>query len=144
MNRLGTEINVKLLSYSLAEQLAGDLSSIALKTHSRLSGEKRQVFHPASDTEIKELIFNSPNKPCDLDPLPTWLQKNCIQPTTAIINRSLAERLMPPSLPYAAVIPLLKKNGMDEEDMSSYCPISNLHFFQGRGKRDITYRKDHS
>jgi len=110
----------------------GDLCSIAMKADNIFSGEKLQVFHPASDREIKELIFNSPNKSCDFDPLPTWLLKKCIdpllQPVTAIVNRSLAEGVMPSSLKCAAVTPLLKKAGMDEEDMSSYRPISNLPF----------------
>ena len=129
--------NVKLPSYNSAKQLAGkfstffmrkitairddlicastgDLCSIAMKADNIFSGGKLEVFHPASDSEIKGLIFNSPNKSCDLDPLPTWLLKKCIdplqQPITAIINRSL---------------------GMDEEDMSSYQsqPISKSFLF---------------
>ena len=101
------------------------------------------MFHPASDSEMKELTFNSPNKSCDLDPLPTALLKKSIdsllQPVTAIINRSLAEGVMPSSLKCAPVTALLKKAGMDEEDMSSYRSISNLPFLrEGRGKKDRT------
>ena len=69
---------------------------------------------------------------CDLDPLPTLFLKKCIderlQPITAILNRSLAEGIMPSSLKCAEVIPVLEKTGMDEEAMSSYRPISNLPF----------------
>ena len=101
----------------------GDLCSIATKADSRISGEKLQVFHPASDSEIKELILNPPNKWHDLDRLPTWLLRRCIdtllQPITAIINKSLSEGLMPSNLKWAAVTQLPKKARMDEKDMSS-------------------------
>ena len=76
----------------------GDLCRITMKVD-RFSGEKLRVFHPTSESEKKELIFNFPNKSCHLDPLPTWLLKKCIypllQPITAIINRSLAGEVMP-------------------------------------------------
>ena len=44
------------------------------------------------------------------------------------MTNSLAEEVMPSNLKYAALIPLLKKAGMDEEDMSSYTPIYNFTF----------------
>jgi len=40
---------------------------------------------------IKKIIIKSLNKSCDLDPLPTWLLKKCVDQSlsliTAIINR---------------------------------------------------------
>ena len=88
--------NVKLPSYTSAKQLAGkfitffmkkitailddllcsstaDLCSIAMKADNIFSVEKLQEFHPASDSEIKEVIFNSPNRSYEFDPLPYWL-----------------------------------------------------------------------
>ena len=93
----------------------GDLCNIAVKAHSRFSGVKLQIFHPASVSKVKKIIFNSPNKSCDLDQLLTWLLK-CVdpllQPITAIINRSVAG-MMPSNLKCAAVTLLFKKAGMD-------------------------------
>ena len=36
----------------------GDLCSTAMKADSRFSGEKLHVFHPAPESEIKELFFS--------------------------------------------------------------------------------------
>ena len=48
------------------------------------------VFKPASLTEVSKLILSSPNKSCELDPIPTFLLKSClhiiIAPITKIIN----------------------------------------------------------
>ena len=52
----------------------------------------------------------------------------------AIINRSLAEGVMPSSLKCAAVTPLLKKAGMDEEDMRRYRAMCNLPFSWEEGQ----------
>ena len=32
-------------------------------------------FDPATPQEVKRIIQNSPNKSCELDPIPTWLLK---------------------------------------------------------------------
>ena len=56
----------------------------------------------ATETEIRNIIKLSPSKSCELDPLPTWLLKECIAelvPTiTDIVNMSLRDSLMPKSL----------------------------------------------
>ena len=38
---------------------------------------KMIVFEPASEDEIKKLIFSSSSKSCDLEPIPTSVLKNC-------------------------------------------------------------------
>ena len=51
-------------------------------------------FYPTNIDEIKELIKASPNKSCDLDPIPTWLIKKCgdslVYLITEIVNMSLS------------------------------------------------------
>jgi len=42
------------------------------------SGEQFSNFSVASDMEIAKIICNSPNKSCELDPIPTWLMKDCL------------------------------------------------------------------
>ena len=58
-----------------------------------------EMFRPTSEVEVKEIIIKSPNKSCDLDPLPTWLLKKCVDQLlpliTAIVNRSMDESVMP-------------------------------------------------
>ena len=54
---------------------------------------------PATDTEVIEVINNSPPKTCTLDPIPTSMVKEhidvLIEPITAIINSSLTSGHFP-------------------------------------------------
>ena len=51
-------------------------------------------FAPATEAEIVKLINKSASKSCDLDPIPTWLLKLCLDPLlpviTHIVNVSLS------------------------------------------------------
>ena len=44
------------------------------------------------------------------------------------INRSLEYGVVPASLKSAVVTPMLKKEGLDREILSNYCPVSNVSF----------------
>jgi len=91
-----------------------------------------EMFRPTTDVEVKEIIIKSPNKSCDLDPMPTWLLKKCIDQLlsliTAIVNRSMDESVMPLCLKWATISPLLNISCLDKGDMKNYRPISNLPF----------------
>ncbi len=80
--------------------------------------------------EIEHLIALIPNKTCSLDPIPTWLLKQCSSQLAPIIlnivNRSLATSQVPQNLKSAVVRPLLKKPNADPECMKNYRPVSNL------------------
>ena len=56
-------------------------------------------LNPASCEEVQEVILSSPNKTCDLDPMPTWLMKKCIDQLlliiTGIINSSITSGCFP-------------------------------------------------
>ena len=88
------------------------------------------MFQPTSDVEFKEIIIKSPNKLCDLDPLPSWLLRKYVDQLLllmiAIVNGSMDESVMPLCLKRATKAPLLKRYGLDKEDMNNYSPISNL------------------
>ena len=77
-------------------------------------------------------MMSSPNKSCDLDPLPTTLLKACldslINPITNIINASLCSGMFPDDFKQAHVSPLLKKTDLPKDDLNSYRPIFNLSF----------------
>ncbi len=70
------------------------------------------VFTPATSKEIKEIIMNSPNKSCNLDPMPTWLLKSCVDSLIPIfleiVNQSLASGEVPQNLKTAHIRPLLR------------------------------------
>ena len=89
-------------------------------------------FQPASMEEIRRLIMASPNKSCELDPIPTPLLKICmdvlITPITTLVNKSLAEGIFPSVFKNAHVTPLLKKASLSKEDLKNYRPVSNLSF----------------
>ena len=69
---------------------------------------------------------------CLPDPMPTPLTKSCLPVLcpllTKINNTSLLSRSVPTCLKTAAVTPILKKPGTDQEDFNNYRPISNLPF----------------
>ena len=96
------------------------------------SGTPLSTFMDATEIEIRNIIKLSPAKSCELDPLPTWLLKECIAelvPTiTDIVNMSLRDSLMPKSLKTALIRPLLKKTGLDSDILINYRPVSNLTF----------------
>ncbi len=88
-------------------------------------------FRLLSEDEVRELVRKSPNKHCELDPMPTWLVKDCLEvilPTlTKIINLSLQLGDVPLSLKHAIIKPLLKKMGLELIN-KNYRPVSNLTY----------------
>ena len=67
-----------------------------------------------------------------LDPIPTSLTKQCLGDVvsliTFIVNASLSTFIVPPQFKQAIVTPLLKKPGLDTNDMKNFRPVSNLPF----------------
>ena len=88
-------------------------------------------FKPLSEDEVRELIKKSPNKYCELDPLPTWIVRDCLEEVlpvlTKIINLSMQLGDMPIALKHALIKPLLKKMGLQLID-KNYRPVSNLSY----------------
>ena len=76
------------------------------------------------------LFSQTPDKQCDLDPLPTFLLKRCSRALsttiTNIINLSVSTGTFPDSFKHSVLTPLLKKPSLDKEVLSNYRPISNL------------------
>ena len=96
------------------------------------SGETILPFMDATEADIWNIIKLSPVKSCELDPLPTWLLKECkaelVPLITDIVNMSLRESMFPKSLITALIRPLLKKTGIDSDILKKFRPISNLTF----------------
>ena len=81
---------------------------------------------------LKREILKGNSKACHLDPIPTWLVKECLDvliPTvTNIVNTSLDSSLMPDIFKTATVTPLLKKLGLSVEEYKNFRPVSNLPY----------------
>ena len=89
-------------------------------------------FNPLSSAEVIRLVDASPTKSCQSDPIPTTIVKQLAttvaQPLTKIVNMSMETGRFPAALKHALVTPLLKKPGLDPDDLANYRPVSNLPF----------------
>ena len=67
-----------------------------------------------------------------LDPIPTSLTKQCLNDLvsliTVIVNASLPAGIVPEQFKQALVTTLLKKPGLDSNDVKNFRPVSNLPF----------------
>ena len=97
-----------------------------------LASVKLNNLISTTSDEICDVIASCPNKSCELDFIPTWLVKQCIdqllQLLTSIINESLTKGEFPNYFKNAIVKPLLKKPSLDKDELKNYRLVSNLHF----------------
>ena len=97
------------------------------------------AFSPATPDEIMDIIVKSPNKSCELDPIPTWLLKECLSELlpqiVAIVNQSMIQSHVPPDFKFALVRPRLKKLSLDHDVLKNYRPVSNLRTYLKFWKR---------
>jgi hypothetical protein len=103
-------------------------------------------FETASKEEIKKIINRSSNKSCELDPIPTWLLKSCLDELlpflSNIINISLSTGNVPAEFKRSYVKPLLKKPTLDQNILKNYRPVSNLSFVSKTLERVVSSRID--
>ena len=96
------------------------------------NGVPLNCFSSVSLQEIRHIILKAPSKSCELDPLLSWLFKECVDElspiVTSIVNASLNHAIVPLSLKTALIRPLLKKPGLDKEVLKNYRPVTNLSF----------------
>ena len=87
---------------------------------------------PATEDEVHKIIMKSAAKSCSLDPIPSWLLKECISVLlpvlTQIVNLSMSTAVMPDQLKDAIISPLLKKASLDSDIFKHFRPVSNLTF----------------
>ena len=95
------------------------------------TGQKLQQFEKLETDDVRKLIKDMATKHSALDPIPTWLLKDCLDEflpiITNIVNLSLQSGIMPKSLKHAIIQPQLKKPGL-ELKKENFRPISNLKF----------------
>ena len=95
---------------------------------------------------MQKLIQKSRTKSCQLDSWPTWLLKSCVNTIcpvlTKIVNKSLSAGQFPSFHKNAVIRPLLKKAGLDQNDLKNYCPVSNLTYLSKMIERAVSVRLD--
>ena len=104
---------------------------------------KLETFKLVQEEEVNKLISSSASKSCALDPLPTNLIKQCpaIFPLLGhIINHSLSTGCMPQLLKEAHVSPVLKKASLNQNELKSYRPVSNLAYSSKLIERVVSER----
>jgi hypothetical protein len=141
----------KLPSHDDSAQLANDFANFFVdkidKVHNKLdhlSSDHLQSdlssppavfahFSEVSQETVRKIIMESPSSTCDLDCIPTWFLKSCINELlpsiTQIVNLSLSSGVFPSPYKVARVTPLIKKPSLDKEDLSNYRPISTCNSF---------------
>ena len=83
-----------------------------------------QQFYALSESELKSIILDLPNKSSPLDAIPMWLFKNCLPELLPIVlfivNESLQSGEFPQALKTASVRPGLKKPTLDVDGLKNY------------------------
>jgi hypothetical protein len=93
-----------------------------------------ESFGQISAQHLHKIIMASPTKSCRLDPIPTWLLKDpdvlqsLLPVVCASINASLDSGVVPLCVKNGIITPLLKKPGLDCDELINYRPVSNLPF----------------
>ncbi len=105
-------------------------------------------FPAVTEEYVKKLITGGAAKSCMLDPVPTWIVKDCLDALlpiiTEIINLSLSSAAVPPNLKEAIIIPLLKKILLDPEIFKNFRPVSNLRYISKLVEKVVAhYVQDH-
>ena len=110
------------------------------------NGVQLNCFSSVTLQEIRHIILKAPSKSCELDPLPSWLLKECVDElspiVTSIVNASLNHAIVPLPLKTALIRPLLKKSGLDKEVLKNYRPVSNLSFISKVLEKVVAKRLD--
>ena len=81
------------------------------------------TFKPVTEDEVRKCTNESPTKSCLLDPIPTFLLRDCLNillpSITKLVNYSLSD---------GTVTALIKKASLPKNDLKNYHPVSGLCF----------------
>ena len=112
------------------EKIRQDTVNAVPPSDSESSGEWITEFHLVTEDEVLKLLMSSPNKQSSQHPLPTWLFKkigiDVASFLVALFNQSFEEGYVPGCFKKAIVTPLIMKKGLDDNDLCSFRPISNV------------------
>ena len=114
----------------------------------KLTDLKLRNFRPATSDEINVIILSCSNSSCLLDPVPTWLLKECINDLlpliTARVNTSISTGKFPKTLKNAIVRPHLQNQKLDPEELKHYRPVSNINFLTKIIEKCVVKRHAHA
>ena len=88
-----------------------------------------RTFAMVSEDDVRQITMYSPTKSCSLDPIPTFLVKECldirIQPITRMVNCSLIDGVFLDPFKQAIVKWLIKTPSLSKDDLKNYdqCPV---------------------
>ena len=89
-------------------------------------------FRTVTDEEVRSCIMKSSSTTCDLDPIPTPFLKKFLDELvpimTTIVNDSFVTGCVPDKFKCANILPKLKGNSLNTEELKNYRPIANLRF----------------
>lgn len=121
------------------------LSVSSVESEQAFTGTPLMEFESATVEEVRKVVSGAPTKSCEIDPIPTWLLKQCDELTpiiTAIINKSMSTSQVPSNFKQAVIRPLLKKPDLDPDVLKNYRPVSNLPFISKVLERIVSNRID--
>ena len=82
--------------------------------------------------DVTKLVKKMPSKTCSIDPMPTNLVKECLDVLAPflvrIVNCSFDSGIFPHHCKEAIIRPLIKKVGLDTNDLKTFRPVSNCSF----------------
>ena len=85
-------------------------------------------FKPVDELSIRRYIRELNKTYCSLDPINVSKITVAFEAATSLVNKYFEECIFVTSEKVALLRPLLKKPGLDVEDMNSFQPVSNLSF----------------
>ena len=159
-NILGRKQKAPLPPHESAEQLANDFGdffeSKVEKIHASLDSDGPDSvsvwaeipsyktllseFSPVTHDDVRKYMHKTSIKCCEMDPVPTWLVRQCedelIPLISELINLSLVTSTMPDEYKLAILRPGLKKLGI-MLILNSYRPISNLQYVSKIVERSV-------
>ena len=114
--------------------------------HHRLHNVSLSDFSPVTTAEVLSVLRATKPKSCPLDPIPTWIVISLADVFAPILchiaNLSLRNGELPLTEKRAIITPLLKKKGLDKENLKNYRPVSGLTFLSKLIEKLVASRID--
>ena len=111
--------------------------------YKRFQGDSFNNFEPVTIDELKEIIKSSNTKTSCQDPLPQYILNNILDSLLPylcdLVNKSLSSGNID-GVKEAVIVPLLKKAGLNSDELNNYRPVSNLVFLSKLIERVVLKR----
>ena len=99
------------------------------------------TFKPVTEDNVSKCIKESPTKSSPLDPIPTFLLKDCLDillpSITKLVSYSLTDGSFPSAFKKAVATPLITKASLPRNNLKNYHLVSGLCFLSKLGERVV-------